>query len=305
MSPPSTPSLLSANFVRELETLRRRLEIQARSGGPGSVAARRRGGAAEFLEHRAYAPGDDLRRVDWLAFARTGEPMVKTFRSEEDATVHLLLDCSASLGFGTPTKLDVIRRLAAAIGYMALAESERVQVISAGGNTTTSSRPMRALSHIGPPRRGRAALAALLRELTITDEGGPGDLSAAIDRLSETTSRPGLLVVLSDFFDSGPVTRSLARARAKGHSFALIQVLTRDEVSPVLEGDLTLVDSETGALLDVTMDPAAIDAYVLRFVALVDELRSFARKHGGVYVRTLNEEPMEGAVRRFVARSID
>ncbi len=88
----------------ELEMLKRRLEIHARSGELGERAAPRRGGSAEFQEHRPYAPGDDPRRIDWLAFARTGQPVTKLFRAEEDTVVRLVLDASASQGFGSPSK---------------------------------------------------------------------------------------------------------------------------------------------------------------------------------------------------------
>jgi uncharacterized protein (DUF58 family) len=124
-------SLLDADFVRELGLLRRRLKVDVRSGGAGERLARRRGGSAEFQEHRPYAPGDDLRRIDWLAFARSGVPVVKTFRAEEDVVVRLLVDASASLDFGNPRKIEVSRRIAAAVAYLALAESERVQVLVA------------------------------------------------------------------------------------------------------------------------------------------------------------------------------
>src|SRR3954466_835700 len=97
-------SLLDPTFVRELEALRRRLTLSVRSGSAGERASRRRGGSAEFQDHRPYAPGDDLRRVDWAAFARTGEPVLKLFRAEEDSVLRLLLDASASLGFGSPQK---------------------------------------------------------------------------------------------------------------------------------------------------------------------------------------------------------
>src|SRR5262245_41387207 len=90
--------LLDPAFVRELEALRRRLEVHARSGASGEHVAKRRGGAAEFQEHRAYAPGDDLRRIDWAAYARSGEPVLKLFRAEEDVVSRLVLDASASLG---------------------------------------------------------------------------------------------------------------------------------------------------------------------------------------------------------------
>ena len=295
-------SLLEPEFVRELEALRRRLEIRARSGAAGEHVARRRGGSAEFQEHRNYVPGDDLRRVDWLAFARTGEPVLKLFRTEEDVVCRLLVDASASLDYGDPPKHEVARRLAAAFGYMALAGAQRAQVV-AGQESRSSGRT--GVAWVGNPRRGRGGLGGLLRDLGRLEPGGQLSLASAVDDVVRHSARPGMLVVLSDFFDSGPVTASLGRARAAGHDVFLVQVVARAEIEPTFEGDYTLVDAETGASVDVSMDPAAIDAYVLRFAGLVEELRAWARKHGATYVRAVTDEPLEGAVRRFVARSVD
>jgi uncharacterized protein (DUF58 family) len=295
-----TETLLDPEFLRELEALRRRLEIRARSGAAGEHAARRRGGSAEFQEHRAYEPGDDLRRVDWLAFARTGQPVVKLFRAEEDVVVRLLVDASASLDFGDPPKIEVARRLAAAFGYMALAGSQRAQVLVAGARAEVTG-----VSRTSTARRGRGGLAALLRDLGRDAPSGRVDLARAIDDAVARSSRPGMLVVLSDFFDSGPVTAALGRAVQARHDLALVQVLDRTELEPRYEGDYTLVDSETDATVDVTMDASAIEAYVLRFAGLVEELRAWARRHGASYVRTTTDEPLEGVVRRFVARSVD
>jgi uncharacterized protein (DUF58 family) len=299
LNPPTT--LLDPEFMRELEALRRRLDVRARSGAAGDRAARRRGGSAEFQEHRAYEPGDDPRRIDWLAFARRGEPVVKLFRSEEDVIVRLLIDASASLGYGDPVKLDVARRLAAAIGYMALSSSQRAQLIVARQRASGAAE----IELFGPARRGRPGFVALLRDLDTALPGGRADLGATIEQAVLRCSRAGLLVVLSDFFDSGPVTHALGRARAAGHDVALIQIVARGEIEPTLEGDYTLVDSETGATVDVTMDPAAVSAYVLRLTGLVEELRGWARGHGASYIRTSSDEPLEGVVRRFVAREID
>jgi len=291
--------LLDPNFMRELEALRRRLDVRARSAGPGERVARRHGSSAEFEEHRAYEPGDDLRRIDWLAFARKGTPVVKQFRAEEDYVLRLLVDASASLGFGDPRKLEVSRRLAAAFGYMALRSAERVQVLVAAQSGA------RALSRTHPLRRGRSGLPGFLRDLDAISAGGQTDLARAIDETVERSSKPGLLVVISDFFDGGPVTLALSRARAAQHDIALVQVTTEAEVNPSFEGDFALVDSETDASVNVTLDPAAIEAYMLRFTGLVEELRGFARKHSATYVRALNTEPLEPIVRRFVARAVD
>src|SRR4051812_39280976 len=179
--------LLGASFVRELEAMRRRLEIRARSGGSGEHIAKRRGGSAEFHEHRAYAPGDDMRRIDWAAYARTGEPVLKLFRAEEDVVARILCDASASLGCGEPPKLHTARRLAAAIGYMTLARSERAQLFIASEGAPRE----------GTAARGRAGLPALLRALGGVEPKGATDLARAVDNVVQKSGRPGMLVVIS------------------------------------------------------------------------------------------------------------
>jgi uncharacterized protein (DUF58 family) len=286
--------LLDPEFVRELALLRRRLKVDVRSGGAGEHTAHRRGGSAEFHEHRPYAPGDDLRRIDWLAYARSGAPVVKTFRAEEDVAVRLLIDGSASLDFGSPRKIEVLRRIAAALAYLALHDSERVQLLVTGGPDT------RGLGAVSEPRRGRGALHRVLHELSQIEARGRASLAAALRGVAERALRPGLLVVLSDFFDAGPFADELSRLRAQGHSLTLVQVLSRMELEPDFEGDLGLVDAETGAEVEVTMDPSAIEAYLARLTGLVQELRATARRLGGRYVRVVTDEPLEGPVRRIV-----
>src|SRR5438067_2499804 len=145
-------ALLDPAFARELEALRRRVTVRARSGASGERVARRRGSSAEFLEHRPYASGDDPRRIDWLAFARTGEPVFKLFRADEDAIARVAVDASASL---EGAKLVAAKRVAAAIAYMALAESERAQVLACREGLTATCEPA----------RGRASLPRVLRDL--------------------------------------------------------------------------------------------------------------------------------------------
>ncbi len=287
--------LLGPDFIRELEVLRRRLEIRARSGGAGEHLARRRGGSSEFHEHRPYTPGDDMRRIDWAAYARTGEPVLKLFRAEEDVIARIVCDASASLDYGEPRKIDVARRLSAAIGYMTLARSERAQVFVGGEGIVREN----------SPARGRGGLPSLLRALDTIEPGGRTDLSRAIDTVIKKSYRPGMLVVVSDFFDSGPLLTKLGRAAQAGHDIILTQVVAPDEIEPSLEGDWALEDAETGELVEVTMDAAAIEAYVLRFAGLCEELRAWARRHRAAYIRVRTDEPLEAAVRRVVARSVD
>lgn len=287
--------LLEPAFLRELEALRRRMEVRARSGAAGERLASRRGSSVEFQEHRPYAPGDDPRRIDWMAYARSGEPMIKLFRAEEDVVVRLLVDRSASMGFGEPSKLHVARKLAAAVGYLSLARLERAQLIEAAPGRTL----------MRPSVRGRASLPELLRTLGALEAEGTVDLARAVDGSIRQSVRPGMLVVFSDFFDAGPVLQALSRARAAGHDLVLMQVLAAEEVSPTLEGDLLLEDSETGETMELTADADSLNAYAQRLHGLCEELRSFSRRHGAVYIRTIVGESLEEAIRKMVYRSHD
>jgi uncharacterized protein (DUF58 family) len=282
-------------FARELEALRRRMILRARSGGGGDHVSKRRGGSAEFLEHRPYAPGDDLRRIDWLAFARTGEPVFKLFRAEEDVVVRLVIDGSLSLQAGEPPKLEVAKKLAAAIGYMAIAGAERAQVMAAG----------EVLGSVSEPTRGRSGLPKLLRYLDAIEPSGGTDLAKSIEQVLLRTPRPGMLVVFSDFMDDGPFDAALTRAAAAGHDISLVQVLSREEVEPRYDGDFALEDAETGDLVEVTMDAGAVEAYLARLNQLLLGLRALAKKVRASYTRVINDEPLLPAVRRFVAKAVD
>jgi uncharacterized protein (DUF58 family) len=293
-------SLLDAEFMRRLEALRRRLSSEARSGGVGEGASRRRGAGAEFQEHRPYAPGDDPRRVDWMATARSGEPVVKLYRAEEDRVVRLLVDGSASLGFGSPPKLATAQRLAAALAYLSLAGSERAQVFLGRGAGTGSG-----LEAAGSPRRGRKAFAALCRELEAIRAEGTTELARAVEGVLARSARAGMLAVLSDFFDPGQLFTALGHARAAGHDVILIQILDPEEIDPKLDGDYSLEDSETGARVELTADPTALAAYAAQLGILVQNIRDWARRHGAVYVRTQSDADLEQAVRRVMSRTID
>jgi uncharacterized protein (DUF58 family) len=256
--------------------------------------AKRRGGSAEFEEHRPYTAGDDVRRIDWAAMARSGQAVVKVFRAEEDVIARLVCDASASLDFGQPSKLHAAKRLAAAVGYMALADAGRAQVVTArdGG------------ARLHPPARGRGGLASLLHALAAIRAEGGTDLAGTIDSVIRQTGRPGLLVVISDFFDPGPVLNALSRAALAGHDIVLAQVLAREELEPSQEGDWAFEDAETGDIVELTIDASALEAYAGRLIALCEQLRAWARRHGACYVRHRSDESLEPVIRSIVSRSV-
>lgn len=288
-------ALLDAEFVRELERLKRRLDTDARSGEIGQGAAPRQGSATEFSQHRHYAPGDDLRRIDWLAFARSGQPVVKQYQAEEDAVGRILIDHSASLGFGSPAKLDAAKRIAGAFSYLWLSRGLRCQLVGVEEATTPMhAGPVSTVSHTRffAARRGRPLLARALREIESLRAAGPTQLIQWVNQIVNQSLRPGILVVLSDFLDPKSPLVALDRARARGHDVVLVQVLSPEELAPDLEGDLELTDSETGRTLTVSIDSDSLQAYHRRLASLCKGLEGWAKKRRQTYVRASSAEPL-------------
>ncbi len=286
-------SLLDPSFVRELEHLRIELSRRIAGARVGEHRSLRRGASVEFAEHRPYAPGDDPRRVDWNAFARLGELVVRLYAAEEDVTVHLVVDASRSMAFGAPSKLSSAARLAAAIGYLCLTGSERVSLSLAIGSEVSTRATM----------RGRRKLAELLSTLEHVEAKGGGPIDRAVDALlARHAAKPGVAVVLSDLLDGGAGITAANKLAAARHQTAVVHTLSADELDPEASGELTLVDSETGERMDLALDDAALASYRARLAAWLGDVESTCRKRGVRYVKALPSDSMRDVVARVLSR---
>ena len=281
-----TDDLLDVDYRRALDLLRRHLAPGVAGGAPGDHRTRHRGSGQEFQDHRPYVPGDDLRRVDWMAFARTGEAVTRHLRAEEDVALRLLIDTSASMA---DAKLAHAARIAAGVGYLGLLGGERVQVIPFAAAPDARHRP----------ERGRAALPALLRALTPLTPAGTTDLRRALD-LALRPGPPAVVVLLSDLLDAddaAPFARALDPRR---HDLRVAQVLARADADPALEGDLDLEDAETAERLALTADAAALARYRALFTDWCKSLDDAARARGVRLVRSVTDAPAIDAVRALL-----
>lgn len=286
-------SLLDPAFLRRLGRLRLAVRRRFAGSSAGSRRSLRRGSSAEFAEHRPYYAGDDIRRIDWNAYARLEELVLRLFVAEEDLCLYLLVDRSASLGLGSPTKLELAKQVAAALGYVGLSGSERVAVMPFGDDIDP---PM-------PATRGRRRIGALLRYLDALEARGDTDLGRSIERFLARSPRPGLVVVISDFFDPGGFQKPLDRLLAQKHEPVLFQVLDREEMDPTPGQDVELVDSETGAKVDVSLDERAIAAYRARLHAFFAELEGYAKKRGLFYGRVDAAHTLDDVVIGYLRES--
>jgi uncharacterized protein (DUF58 family) len=268
------PTVFDEAFLRQLERLLLLMRSPARGGLKGGRRSVKRGQSVEFADYRDYSMGDDLRQLDWNVYARLERLFVKLFVEEEDVTVTLLIDASASMATGEPQKLLFAKRAAAALGYIGLASEDRVAVSVLAGRMARRRAAM----------RGSGRVFRLLADLSsIAPTEGPTDLVAAARHAAAQLSGRGVIVLLSDLLDpaADKVIRELA---ATGSELIVLHVLSPDELDPPLEGDLRLVDTETGERVDITMDLATLDAYKERLRDWKAGFADLAAKRRASYV---------------------
>jgi len=302
------------------------LSLVARRTRAGQTAGERRstkrGASVEFADYRDYTRGDDLRIVDWNIYARLERPFVKLFEEEEDLAVHILLDGSGSMDWGGESasqrvsesasqrvgevnKWVYARRLAAALGYIALTSGDRLTVAnlqSLGEKLGFSPKP--GFWQFGPVR-GRGHTLRLFEWLENLAAAGATDLNAALRAYAIACGRPGLVVLISDLFSPMYPERSEATPAgyvegvtalaARGHEVVVIHTLSPDEVEPPLGGDLRLLDVETGDPQEVTIDARMRVLYRRRLAAWRDEIRATCRARDVSYVSIETDTPFDRA----------
>ncbi len=284
---PNPQTLLDPAFLKKLEALslasRRILAGQTK----GERRSHKRGSSIEFADFREYALGDDLRYVDWKAYGRLEKLFLKLFVEEEDLSIHLLVDTSQSMNFGSPlTKADYARRLAAALGYVALSEYDRVLLASLGEG----------LGERLPPLRGKPGIFPFFNYLeTKLPTGGGTRLGEALSQYANRAKGGGIAVVISDFFDETHV-KGIQALLSRRFQVVLLHVLDPEELAPTLTGDLRLLDSETGAAREVSLSPALLAQYNASLKQFCDGLQAMANRYGMDYVRSSTAMPFEDVV---------
>jgi uncharacterized protein (DUF58 family) len=287
-----TPGVFDETFLRRLDELSlvSRKVLQGRAKGERRTV--RKGAGVEFVDYRPYAVGDDLRYVDWNIYSRLDRLLLKLFVEEEDLCLHLLVDGSASMGYGQPAKLAYALQVAAALGYIGLTNLERVAL---GLFSDSLTRMLR-------PRRGRGQILPLLEFLRGAEAGGATALNASLLAYALRSRVPGVAVVLTDLLDPGGYADGLKALLQRRFEVFLLHVVSEDELDPVLEGDLTLRDAEGGESRQVSVDRRALDAYRQRLQQHFAEAESFCARHRIDYLRTSTAVPFQELILRHLRR---
>jgi uncharacterized protein (DUF58 family) len=281
-------------FDKEFLSNLQRLSIAAKKPFRGALKGEKRspkrGSSIEFADYREYVPGDDFRYIDWVLYGRLDRLYLKLFEEEEDLFTYVLLDESLSMAFGEPTKFETGQRLAAALAYIALSSLNRVQVC------TFSHR----LTHRFGPKRGKSSIYPLFDFLAAREPVGPSNVGRSLREFNATTSRRGVVVVLSDFLFQEGYKEALAPIVGRGFDVGCIQIMDNAEIDPGMEGDLLLLDSETGEEREVTMSPAAVKRYRDQVSAYNAELREWCFSHRANYTLVTTDMDFRDVVMRYL-----
>lgn len=278
MAPPDPAGEPTALLAPDLLARLERLQVQTRRRLAGRFGGEHRsphyGASLDFADLRPYVAGDDVRRIDHQAWARLDQLLVRLYEATDDLHVRLLVDTSQSMA---GAKLAQSRRLAAALGFVALVARDSVSV-----HTFPLDRP-------APRFRGRNAAPALFAQLQAVEAGGETPFAGAVRHFLARPGPPGLTVVLSDLltddWDGG-----ITRLPARGADLAVAHVLAADELHPSMTGDLELVDAETGAVVAVSLSAATRRDYERIALAWADDVAARCAQVGASYLRVLDTD---------------
>jgi uncharacterized protein (DUF58 family) len=283
-------SLLTPEFLAQLERLDLVSRKIFRGRMKGDRRSKRKGQSVEFADFRSYVHGDDLRFVDWNTYARLDRLFLKLFLEEEDLRFYVLIDASRSMSFGSPTKLDCARRLAAALSYIALARGDRVRIETLG---QTAASP-------GPIFRGRRSLFQMFDYLAEIQPGETTSLAEGAKNFCLRNPGKGILVVVSDLMDKAGYETALRFLASQQMDIYLLHVLSVEEMEPEIAGDLKLVDCEDQQVAEITTSAALLNRYKKTLTAFIESAKNYCTRRGINYLLVRNDLPVEQLVMHYL-----
>jgi uncharacterized protein (DUF58 family) len=241
----------------------------------GLRRARLRGAGLEFHEYRHYQPGDDPRSIDWTVEARLRQLVVRVARADGNLSLHTLIDVSRSMDTGRPSKLTCAKKIAAALSYVSIERRDQASV---------SSFTHEVIDHV-PPGAGRSQLFRIFQTLEAQRASGRSGIDDALVGYGSAIRGPGIVAVLSDFFDARSDLRGLKFLLHRRLLPALVQIVSEEEVHPVFADGTEIIDIEDDSAPPLVADAATRREYEVRMAEHSSSLQTFCLQNGLPWVR--------------------
>jgi len=282
----SSAALLDRQFLEKLERLTIHWEKSFSGLVGGHNSSRFAGGGQEFLDHRHFHHGDDLRAVNWRAYMRLEKLFLKMFQIEPRVPVRMLLDTSASMSAGSDQKFEYARKLAAALCYVALVRLDTICIQPFGEG----------LGERFICGGGRHRFWRVMDYLAQLQTGGRTSFYQSVRQFISNYAQRGLLIVISDFLDDEGCEKALQFLSDFGHELLLVQVWSEEDRQPPWTGELELVDAESGSHVKMQVDEQAREKYTTAFDQYAEALQKIAVSNNGRYVGVASTMALEDVI---------
>lgn len=293
--PKGIEDLLSSELIARLDPLDLSSKKVFFGKLKGERRSKKRGQSVEFADHRPYSTGDDIRHIDWNIFARLDQIFMKMFLEEEDLSLQLVLDCSASSDCGEPSKFLFMQKAVMALGYVGLVNLNRVGATAMGAGDSGVVSNVRDL-------RGRRRVHELAKWVCSLEPSGDFSFKEAAERISMTRRGKGLMLVFSDFFFKEGFEEGLRRMVGHGYDVFVIQVLSPQEIDPPLTGDLRLKDLEDADTAEVTISAPLLKKYKANLAAYCQHLGSFCARREMTHMTVRSDTPIDVLVLDYLRK---
>jgi uncharacterized protein (DUF58 family) len=286
---------LQPSVVAQLGTMELRARLVVEGFITGLHKSPYHGFSVEFTEHRPYMAGDEIKHIDWKAYAKTDRYYIKQFEEETNLKSYVVLDASASMHYGSKghlTKLEYAAFTAGALSYLMVEQRDAVGLTVYDEHVRT----------VIPPRATRSNLKQILVELERTEPGKKTGIAASLHEVAETIKRRGLVIILSDFFDDpAKVITAFKHFRHKGNEVIVMQVLDPMEQSFAFGADATFKDMESSEEL-VTQPWHIQAAYQESMREFIDTYKRECRDNAIDYVLLDTNTPFDRALMEYLTK---
>lgn len=281
--------IIDGGFIAMLEARDLRMQNPMNGMFGGNRRSRAYGSSAEFADFREYAPGDDLRRIDWNLYARFEKLYLKLFVDERQLHHKIYIDASASMDWGEPNKAHIALKLAAAVGFLSVQAMDRVSFYAIHEDTCED---------LCQTVVGREAFYNAANMLNEVDFYGDGDMGAAFDTLEDPGHGDGISIIISDFLTDADWKSAVDKLLYHNREVYLIQVLSRDEITPDLSGKVLMLDAESideddsrNYRSEITR--TSVKAYEEAFLYHQREIKNFCAARNVGFITVCSDESIE------------